>query len=154
MRRFDLRSLRFDRSGAAWRRLPVEVDPFVFGGERYRVLDDMVDLSVEASRVGSKLVLRCSFATELHGACARCLEDVDLALEVSGADYVADGESQGVEDGEEPYARGYQLQADRWVRDLLAAALPAQLLCSDDCLGLCTVCGANLNEVVGPHVHE
>jgi uncharacterized protein len=153
MRRFDLRSLRFDRSDQAEYRLPVELDPFVFGGERYAVPDDRVDLSLSVSRVGSKLVLRAAFSTRLHGACARCLQDVDLALEVTGAEYVADGESQGVEEGEEAYVRGYQLQADHWVRDLLADALPAQLICREDCRGLCPECGANLNEVGEAHVH-
>jgi uncharacterized protein len=99
-------------------------------------------------------VLQGSFSARLHGACARCLEDVDLPLEASGAEYVVDGESQGVEDGEEPYVRGYQLQADRWVRDLLAAALPPQLLCREDCRGLCAVCGVNLNEADEEHTHD
>jgi uncharacterized protein len=154
MRRFDLRSLTFDRSDQAACGLPVEVDPFVFSGECYAVPDDRVDLSLEASRVGRKLVLQGSFSTRLHGACARCLRDVDLDLEASGAEYVADGESQGVEEGEEAYVRGYHLQADRWARDLLADALPAQLLCREDCRGLCPVCGADLNEAGKAHVHE
>jgi uncharacterized protein len=154
MRRFDLRSLSFGRDDTAWRRLPVEVDPFILGGERYEVPDDRVDLSLTASRVGSKLVLQAEFSTRLHGACARCLEDVDLPLEASGADYVADGDSQGVAEGEEPYVRGYQLAADRWARDLLADALPAQLLCREDCRGLCAVCGVNLNEAGEQHTHD
>jgi uncharacterized protein len=154
MRRFDLRSLSFDRSDQAACRLPVEIDAFTLGGERYAVPGDRVDLSLAASRVGAKLVVQGAFSARLHGACARCLQDVDLALEVTGAEYVADGESQGVEEGEEAYVRGYQLQADRWARDLLADALPAQLLCREDCRGLCPVCGANLNEAGEAHVHE
>ncbi|HJW75169.1 MAG TPA: DUF177 domain-containing protein [Thermoleophilia bacterium] len=153
MRRFDLRSLRFDRSDAASRRLTVEVDPFVFGGESYAVPDDRVDLSLDVSRVGTKLVIQARFATRLNGVCARCLEDVDLPLEAGGVEYVAGGESRGTEDGEDPYVRGYQLQADRWARDLLADRLPAQLLCRPDCRGLCPECGANLNEVGDGHSH-
>lgn len=153
MRRFDLRSLRFDRSDQAAYRLPVELDPFVLGGERYAVSGDRVNLSLTASRVGAKLVLQGTFSTRLHGPCARCLQDVDLALEVSGAEYVAHGESQGVEEGEEAYVRGYQLQVDRWACDLLADALPGRLLCREDCRGLCPVCGVNLNEAGEAHVH-
>ena len=153
MRRFDLRSLSFGRSDEASCRLPVELDPFVFGGERYAVSGDRVDLSLTASRVGTKLVLQGAFSTQLHGACARCLQDVDLAIDVSGAEYVADGESQGVEEAEEAYVRGYHLQVDRWARDLLADALPARLLCREECRGLCPVCGANLNEAGEAHVH-
>jgi len=42
---------------------------------------------------------------------------------------------------------------DRWARDLLADALPARLLCREECRGLCPVCGANLNEAGEAHVH-
>ena len=45
------------------------------------------------------------------------------------------------------------LDLERWVRDALAEALPAQILCRDDCRGLCEVCGANLNDVGEEHEH-
>ena len=48
MRRFDLRSLRFGDASEVWRRLPVEVDPFVFGGLDYEVADGCVDLLLSA----------------------------------------------------------------------------------------------------------
>ena len=37
------------------------------------------------------------------------------------------------------------VDVERWVRDLIAEALPPKLLCRDDCRGLCAVCGADLN---------
>ena len=40
-----------------------------------------------------------------------------------------------------------------WARDALALALPVQIVCSEDCLGLCAVCGQNLNEDP-EHEHE
>ena len=40
-----------------------------------------------------------------------------------------------------------------WARDALALALPAQIVCREDCLGLCADCGANLNADPG-HAHE
>ena len=33
-------------------------------------------------------------------------------------------------------------------------ALPPQLLCREDCAGLCAVCGENLNEAGPDHAHE
>ena len=41
-----------------------------------------------------------------------------------------------------------------WARDALALALPAQLLCRDDCAGLCAVCVENLNEAGPEPAHE
>ena len=37
-------------------------------------------------------------------------------------------------------------------RDAIALALPEQIVCRDDCAGLCAECGKNLNDE--PHTHE
>ena len=46
------------------------------------------------------------------------------------------------------------LDLHAWARDALVLALPAQLLCEEDCLGLCPVCGADLNAAGPEHAHE
>jgi uncharacterized protein len=53
-----------------------------------------------------------------------------------------------------PYVEGDELDVKRWSRDALALALPAQIVCTDDCLGLCAVCGENLNRAGPEHKHE
>jgi hypothetical protein len=40
-----------------------------------------------------------------------------------------------------------------WARDALALALPTSIVCREDCAGLCSVCGENLNRAPG-HEHE
>lgn len=156
MRRFDLRSLRFDASGEAWRRLPVEIAPFVFGGLDYAVPGDLIELELTAGRVGENITLVGEFETTLTGPCQRCLGEAAVPLKVRAVEYVRHGESE-VEDDEEPDEAGYvsnnTLDLERWVRDLLAEALPDKLLCSEDCLGLCPVCGADLN-AEPDHRHE
>lgn len=155
MRRFDLRSLRFGDRSETWREIPVDVEPFVFAGQTYTVGDGVVDLHVDAARVGDRLTLNASFSTILHGPCARCLEDVRLPLHGEGRDVVSHGESEVDEgDEEEAYARHCVLAADHWVRDLVASALPVTLVCREDCRGLCAVCGVNLNEVGEGHAHS
>jgi uncharacterized protein len=155
MRRFDLRSLRFGDSSETWRVLPVEVDPFRFGGEQYSVAEGVVDLRLDATRVGGHLItLDASLETCLHGPCQRCLDDIELTVHNEMREVVSHGESEGAEeDGEEAYVRNFILAADRLVRDLIAEALPSKLLCRDDCRGLCPVCGENLNRVDENHVH-
>jgi uncharacterized protein len=142
---FDLRSLRFDDRNEAWRQLPIEVDPFVFGGTEYAVRDGIVDLDLEAARVGDRITLAGSFDTVLQGPCERCLEPAEVAFQLSGKEVVLRGESEGYEEDEQYVSRSY-LEADRWIRDLIGAALPSQILCREECKGLCPVCGVNLNE--------
>jgi uncharacterized protein len=49
---------------------------------------------------------------------------------------------------------GGTLNLHDWVRDALALALPAQILCRADCAGLCPECGADLNTAGPDHRHE
>lgn len=147
MRRFDLRSLHYDDASEAWRRLPVEVAPFTFGGMTYEVVDDVVDLDLTVARVGSNLTLTASFQTALQGPCQRCLDEAVIEIDAQGVDFVHNGDSEVDPDDEESgYVESHSLDLDRWVRDLIAEALPGKLLCSDECLGLCPTCGRNLNE--------
>jgi uncharacterized protein len=41
-----------------------------------------------------------------------------------------------------------------WARDAFALAMPAKILCREDCAGLCPVCAADLNEADADHHHE
>jgi uncharacterized protein len=145
MRSFDLRSLRFDDRNEAWRQLPMEVDPFLFGGIEYAVPDGVVDLDLDAARVGDRVTLTGSFETVLQGPCERCLEPAEVPFQLSGTEVVLRGESESYDEDEKYVTRNY-LEADRWIRDLIGADLPSQILCREDCQGLCPICGANLNE--------
>jgi uncharacterized protein len=162
MRRFDLRSLRFadtrrrrhtsergaegaPLSGEVWRRVPVEVDPFVYGGLDYEVLEGSVDLLLSAARVGDNVTLRAEFETAVVGPCQRCLGDSDVTVQARGVEYVRHGDSEGAEEDEEGYVASFIVDTGRWARDLIAEELPPKMLCRDDCRGLCAVCGADLN---------
>ncbi len=170
MRRYDLRSLRFadtrprrhtsergaagaPLSGEVRRRLPVEVDPFVYGGLDYEVREGAVDLLLGAVRVGDNATLTAELETAVIGPCQRCLGDADVSVRARGVEYVRHGESEGREEDEEGYVASSSLDVGRWVRDLIAEELPPKLLCRDDCRGLCAVCGAELNADPG-HRHD
>jgi uncharacterized protein len=154
MRRFDLRSLKFHDASEIWRRLPVDVQPFVFGGLEYAVPEDKVDLELTAARVGDNLTLTAGFETDVLGPCQRCLADADVRVDAEGVDYVRHGDSEGLEEEDgEGYANSFSLDVERWARDLIAEALPTKILCREDCRGLCPVCGADLN-ADPEHTHE
>ena len=60
----------------------------------------------------------------------------------------------GGEELESPYLDEQQLDVRAWARDALALALPTQIVCRDDCAGLCPICGENLNRAEPGHEHE
>jgi uncharacterized protein len=80
----------------------------------------------------------------------RCLEPAGAPVEVDAREIDQPG---GGEDLDSPYVSEDGLDLTGWARDALALALPGQIVCSEECLGLCAICGANLNEDPA-HAHE
>jgi uncharacterized protein len=149
---FDLAPLGL-RSGEG-RRLDLHVAPgdFHYGGQPYAVSPDVVPVRLDVSRTtGMGWVLRLRFAASLNGPCMRCLEPAEPGFEVDAREVFQPG---GGEEMSSPYlADDEELHLRQWARDALALALPAQLTCREDCAGLCSQCGANLNEDP-QHRHE
>jgi uncharacterized protein len=139
-------------SGEA-RRLSLEVPgaSFDFGGQRYGVRDGSVEALLDVSHTTTGYSLRLRFEAALEGPCMRCLEPAGHAVAVDAREVDQPG---GGEELSSPYVEGEDLDLVAWVRDALALALPTQIACSEDCLGLCPVCGENLNEASADHAHE
>jgi uncharacterized protein len=131
--------------------LEVPVDAFDFGGQRYEVAGAEVGARLDVSHTVSGYAFRLRFEAELDGPCVRCLEPAGHALEVDAREIDQPG---GGEELESPYLEEEQLDLRAWARDALALALPAQIVCREECLGLCAVCGENLNEAGPEHAHE
>jgi uncharacterized protein len=81
----------------------------------------------------------------------RCLKDAAPTVEVEAREVDRPGEGEELES---PYVRGETLDLATWARDAFALAAPIQVLCRNDCAGLCPVCAADLNEAGPEHRHE
>lgn len=148
---FPLRRLKL-RSGDEWRdEIPVALEPFDLGRQRYLPVPPEVRSSLEVQRATSGDVFRLRFAVRLHGPCMRCLEDAVLDVDVDAREYQAADEAADSELRTE-YVVDDQLDLSQWARDAIALALPDQITCRPDCAGLCPVCGKNLNDE--PHEHD
>jgi uncharacterized protein len=151
MTSFSLRSVRL-RPGEEYRDTKeVELQPLVLGGQRYLPVPDKVQADLLVSRVSSGTVFELRHTARLHGPCYRCLADAVLDIPVSAREYQATnpGESDELRT---PYLVDDRLDLSGWAHDALVLALPDQILCREDCAGLCPVCGADLN--VQPHEHD
>ena len=92
--------------------------------------------------------MRLTLKAELnyHGECARCLAPVDGVFSLDFERTVAtEGmltDTQADEMADE-YAVlcGHELDVDEALREELLLGFPSRLLCSEDCLGLCSKCG-------------
>lgn len=148
----DLAALSLAPGAGRRLELATRVDPVELGGERYRFAPDPVELSLEVSRMtGGGYALHLRLDARVEGPCMRCLEAAAPALGVDAREVDRPG---GGAELDSPYVAGEQLDVKGWVRDALALALPTQVVCSDDCRGLCPVCAVNLNAAGEGHRHE
>jgi uncharacterized protein len=140
------------RSGEG-RRLDLEVaiDPLEFGGERYAPGSAKRPVTLDVARTTQGYSLRLRYRVTLSGPCARCLENAEQGVRVDVREVDQPG---GGEELRSPYLRDDELDLRSWARDALALALPPQIVCRDECRGLCDVCGENLNLADEGHGHE
>ena len=132
--------------------LVVGIEPLMFGGERYAVEPEEIPVSLEVSRMaGHGYALRLLFAAALVGPCMRCLKEARRTLEVDAREVDRPG---GGEELSSPYIQDEILDLGGWTRDAFVLAAPVQVLCREDCAGLCPECAADLNEAGPEHHHE
>jgi uncharacterized protein len=124
-------------------------------------------LSALLHRVSGGVLLRGDFTARLMAPCKRCAKDVHFELPVSFTlslvpkDLVAPDEDEGeaeenehaeslgsfdLDDADEEVFDGRQIDLDPILREQVLLALPMDVVCGDDCKGLCPVCGQNRNE--------
>ena len=149
---FDLAALRLAAGEARTLALDVPPRELELGGERYRVTPSPVPARLDVARTTQRgWSLRLRFEVALHGPCMRCLAGAAPRFAVDAREVDQPG---GGEELDSPYVREEELDVEGWAADALALALPAQLLCREDCAGLCPVCGADLNAAGRDHAHE
>lgn len=169
---FDLGGLRLTSGEGRRLDLHVAIEPFMLGGGTYSVELALVPVRLDISRTtGDGYALRLRFEASLAGPCMRCLEPAAPTLAVDAREVSQPGAaSRGPrgelilrgrerhqvenEELESPYVEHGLLDLQAWARDALALALPAQLLCREECAGLCPDCGVNLNEAGRGHRHD
>ena len=118
-----------------------------------RVRDDSalrIELLLEALVDGIHVSGRVRGTAELE--CRRCLREIVSPLEVDLEElffYPGEGEA------DEVYrVSDEQIDMEPAIRDALMLALPLNPLCTEECRGLCSTCGADLNQVDCGHSQD
>ena len=103
-------------------------------GDAYTVISPLeYQLNVMKVSGGALVTGHCS--TEISGICGRCLDDVVCELAAEDIELFIDLENCGEE-----------VDISEDIREELLINLPMNLLCDEDCAGLCSECGMNLNK--------
>ena len=126
------------------------IESFTAGGLGYKVASEKIAVKLDVSRTLSGWAFRIRYVVDVVGPCSRCLKEAPKQIDVDAREI-----DQPEEDEEltSPYVENESLGIQRWAHDALVLAMPSKILCKEDCLGLCTVCGADLNSA-DPEEHR
>ena len=148
---FDLGRLALHSGEGRSLDLTVGIDSLELAGQRYGAAGGTVPARLDVSRTVHGYALRLRYEVRLEGPCMRCLEFAGHSLAIDAREIDQPG---GGDDLTSPYVEGDELDLRSWARDALALALPVAIVCTDDCQGLCGICGENLNLAGADHRHE
>jgi uncharacterized protein len=110
------------------------------------------NVNVHIRRVGEDLDVSGSFKVRVEFNCDRCCDDAVVELK-DNFHLILLPKAEEEDSSEEPedevelgYYEGEEVDLSEYVKEILFLAMPIKLLCKDDCKGICSGCGANLNK--------
>lgn len=86
------------------------------------------------------IVVTGSFKADTKVVCTRCLEEFLYTVSFKFTEYY----KEKPKDGEYTFA-GDEVDLSQMLQDNLIMSLPVRHVCDEDCKGLCSVCGCDLN---------
>lgn len=116
-------------------------------GDVYRPLSK-IRIDLQVTRVLKEITVIGDIRLSIQSPCSRCVEPVKIELNplvsliLSPSDKIKDDN----EDLEHETYQGDEIDISNYLREQVAISLPQKVVCSEECKGLCTTCGTNLNK--------
>ena len=127
----------------------LELDKISFQMGDYPILEK-TPVELEITNTGNKVLELKGIGSVTVGIpCDRCLEQVAVKIpyEIEQKLDMKKSDTERVQDlDENDYLTGMDLDVDRLVYLEVLMSWPLKVLCKDDCKGICSQCGKNLNE--------
>ncbi len=124
----------------------IEASAIRFKGRKFPITEK-TPFTLEIRRSRDIISLQTQTTVKLVIPCDRCLDDVEFTFPIAiDLEFKASELSDGAKDEDELlFIEGCMLDVDKLISDEVVVALPTKVLCREDCKGLCSVCGTNLN---------
>ncbi len=126
----------------------LSLEPVKYMGLEVR-FDEDVFVEGCVKNVSGVLELDMKISCKIFTQCARCLESVERELCENVRETLLQEGEEGLDnndnDGDVIVFSGYLLPLDEIVLNAILVSMDVRYLCSEDCKGLCPVCGKNLN---------
>ncbi len=134
-------------------RLDLKKGPGWLGGsEKSEVasVDSDIEFHIDLLRTAGEISVRGEIGFLAVARCSRCLSDVNVRtnLEIKLLLSPSDAEGKMESGGDMDYEtyRGRKIDLNDYMREQVNLSLPYKALCAEECKGLCSECGQNLNE--------
>jgi len=140
----ELREMTEDRT----LRLDLPEVPIEFQGDMFTPLGTP-RLELLLHREGTLVSVTGKLVSQWSVPCWRCLEPTDIKLDLTYEDTwflaASDNEAEDFYSSAFIEDDGDSINVLEYGMEVLFEHLPVRVLCRTECLGLCSVCGANLN---------
>ncbi|RDU22902.1 YceD family protein [Anaerosacchariphilus polymeriproducens] len=126
----------------------LEMEEFTFKMGTFPIIEKTPVHLILTNMGNKKLLVEGMVDLSLVIPCARCLEDVktDMHLNISKeVDMKISDEERMKEMDETHFMLGYDLDVEKLIYGEILLNWPIKVLCKEDCLGICSICGKNLN---------
>jgi uncharacterized protein len=110
---------------------------------------EVIELNLRLESVHEGILATGEVDSTAKAECSRCLEPLDLAVEVDFQELFA----YSLEQEDDFLVQDEKIDLEQAITDAVVLSLPFKPVCSEDCLGLCSECGMKLAEDP-EHVHE
>ena len=111
--------------------------------------DSVLDVSLRLESVHEGILATGEIRGEAETLCSRCLDSMNLDVEVDFQELFAYSSSSD----DELVVSGEQIDLEQVVIDSVVLSLPFQPVCDQECLGLCSGCGDKITKD-SEHQHE
>ncbi len=120
-----------------------------------------LDVSVDFTSVEDGVLVQLATSVDLIGECVRCLDEVRDHHDVSSAEVYFEADapalttSEDDEEVEDLFVIGERdtVDIETQLRDAIVPLVDPRPLCSEDCAGLCDVCGEKWAALPSDHEH-
>ena len=110
---------------------------------------EAIELALRLESVHEGILATGEVSTTAQAECSRCLEPLNLKVEVDFQELFA----YSLEQEDDFLVQDEQIDLEQAITDAVVLSLPFKPVCSEDCLGLCSECGLKMAENPN-HVHQ
>lgn len=121
----------------------VVTEPFYFEGDYIKPLSE-VDVKGEVTSDNDIITIKAHIKVDLELKCSRCLDTFIYPIDIDIEERFTNNKELQDEEGI-IFVEGDTLDLSLIVENSIISTLPIKRLCAEDCKGLCSNCGANLN---------